>query len=112
MDLKVRDDFVQDVVRMLADGEYKKLETISSGSRLSAEDMEMAVAEYQCKVVAMPAEAVHLVDYTELNDRTGWSVVVPIFTKEKGRSDLSLELTLTRNLFGSYELEIDNLHTL
>ena len=41
-----------------------------------------------------------------------WSVVVPLFTREEGRSDLSLELTVTELQEGSVGIQVDDLHVL
>ena len=41
-----------------------------------------------------------------------WSVVVPLWTREEGRSDLTAELTLTESSAGEIDLELDDLHVL
>jgi hypothetical protein len=40
-----------------------------------------------------------------------WSVRANLWTKEEGRSDLTLELTI-RQVENSYEVELDDLHVL
>lgn len=41
-----------------------------------------------------------------------WSITVPLWTKEEGRSDLTLECTVIDNGLQELDIEIDNLHVL
>jgi hypothetical protein len=41
-----------------------------------------------------------------------WSIRADAYTDEEGRSDLSMELTLTESHPGELEVEFDNLHVL
>jgi len=55
-----------------------------------------------------------LVDYVRIANATpaAWSVIVPLFSWEEGRSDLSLELTLRADGHGDFAVELDSLHVL
>lgn len=113
-DLEVRNRLVAQIVEQLAYGEYKALQLLSGGRRLSAVQIEASVREYGRKIVALPASAVHEIDYVEVCGSTprAWSVRCPIYTMEEGRSDLTLELTLHLSAPGEYGVELDGLHVL
>jgi len=54
------------------------------------------------------------IDVIEIEGRAPrqWSVRFDLWTAEEGRSDLTLELTLTENNKELYGVEIDNIHVL
>jgi hypothetical protein len=111
---EARQAVVRQVVDLLASGDYLTLQTISRGVRLSASDLAHAVREYGAPLLPLPPEADSLVHYVRITNATpaAWSVVVPLFSREEGRSDLSLELTLSADGHGGFTLELDNLHVL
>lgn len=110
--LAVRNKVVTEVVALLVGREYQQLEAITRGQRLSAKEIQTAVAEYGRTLVALPEDALGLIDYVEYQDSSGWSVVVPLFTREEGRSDLSLELSLVGKGLDNYDVQIDDIHVL
>ena len=64
-----------------------------------------------CELPSVALAAIDVVAISASNPHR-WSVVVPLWTVEEGRSDLSLELTLEDSGKESYEVEIDDLHVL
>lgn len=70
--------------------------------------------DYGRHLVALPAAAFQEIDLVPiLNSRPQqWSVVIPLWTKEEGPSDLSLELTMEDSPAPTYPVEIDDLHVL
>jgi hypothetical protein len=99
---------------LLSRGDFYALEQLTAGERLSAGELAQAVREYPGTLQAPPSwEAVPLdvVPVTAANLPT-WSVVVPLWTIEEGRSDLSLELTVQQRPEGGYIVAIDDLHVL
>ena len=105
---------VREIVALLARGDYYALEQLSSGVRLSASELAQAVREYPATLCQPPSPAAAPLDVVAVRGAVvpTWSVVVPLWTLEEGRSDLSLELTI-RHLEGAgYAFEIDDLHVL
>jgi hypothetical protein len=105
---------VRAVTDLLAHEKYEALEQLSKGVRLTASEIMYAVSEYGRKIVALPEEGyeeLDIIEVTESNPKE-WSVNVPIFTKEEGRSDLTLELSLTDSRENMYVVAIDNIHVL
>ncbi len=46
------------------------------------------------------------------SDPQRWSVVIPLWTREEGRSDLSLEIIVEDSPAQRYPVEVDDLHVL
>jgi hypothetical protein len=83
-------------------------------SRLTSQEVDAAVREYGRTVIAPPADAFRLLDVVAVTDSIPprWSVVVPLWTEQEGRSDLSLEITVEETNGPDYAVEIDDLHVL
>lgn len=100
---------VREFVTLLSQGEFAEIERRSGGMRLSAAELATAVAEYPYSLEEPPAASTELWEVYELSDDTGWAVVVPLWTREEGRSDLSLDLTVRRAAAGLFRVEVDGI---
>jgi hypothetical protein len=63
----------------------------------------------------MPAAPIEeLLDIVEVEGSSlkSWSVNLPLWTNEEGRSDLTLEMRFTESEAAIYTVEIDDLHVL
>jgi hypothetical protein len=120
-------DTVHHLVGMLVAGDYAGLEAVSRGRRLTAEHLREAWEEYggdlrlpgvPAREVRMPPESVFEtfdednIDVYELARPRSWAVLVPIWTVEEGRSDLTLEIVLTDTGGEQYDIEIVSLHVM
>jgi hypothetical protein len=74
-------------------------------------DFAMYVREYPATLVPLPDQAWEHADVVPLDDGSGWAVTVDLWSREEGRSDLSLEGTLHDTERGP-RLLIDNIHVL
>ncbi len=104
---------VREVIELLAGGKYSELEALTKGVRLTAEEIAKAIVDYGRHLVVPPENAFELMDVVEVRT-TGmarWSITMPLWTREEGRSDLSLEVTLIgdQKPFG---IELDDIHVL
>jgi hypothetical protein len=108
--IKTKEQFVAEVVQQLVLGRFQDLERMSGGVRLSAQELARAVADYG-RTLVMPPDIGPLPDFRPILGMhpPAWSVWVPLFTREEGRSDLMLQLTLVYNTSGGYKVELDNL---
>jgi len=104
---------IQDLLDRLIRGDYAAAEALTGGNRLSAAEIEGAIAEYGRRLVAPPADSSprSVIDI-EGSEPEQWSVYVDLWTAEEGRSDLTLELTLTESSRETYGVQIDNIHVL
>ena len=105
---------IRRVVALLAERRYEDVAQLCGGSRVDARQLKAAVAAYGRTIVPLPQEGMLLINSVPVqNSRpSAWSVVVPLFTHEEGRSDLSLELTVTVLHGGNVGIQVDNLHVL
>jgi hypothetical protein len=96
----------------LAQGDYEGLCRLANGSRLAATEVERVVRDYGRRLVTLPVEAFQTIDVVPVSNSNPqrWSVVVPLWSEEEGRSDLSLELTVEDLPGAAYSVEIDDLH--
>ncbi|HEY8839908.1 MAG TPA: hypothetical protein VIO80_04540 [Candidatus Dormibacteraeota bacterium] len=78
----------------------------------SGEELSYWVRQYPGRLVPLPPDAWELSDYGRVDDEADtWWVVVPLWTSDGGRSDLSLEATIRERL-GHISLQVDNVHVL
>ena len=113
-DLLARNRIVGEIVVCLAMAEYEAVVALAPGSPVSPAQIKAAIEEYGRKLVPLPPEAYELIDYVAIrqSEPLSWSVVVPLFTQEEGRSDLSLELQLMKLATAGYEVSVNGLHVL
>ena len=104
---------IRQVIEYLATGRFVELEKLTKGQRLSAQEMARAIGEYGMELVLPPDYAFELMDVVEVRDAKPpqWSVAMPLWTREEGRSDLSVEVTLITDAEG-FRIEIDDIHVL
>ena len=88
-------------------------QTHSKGQRLSAQDMAQAISDYGRRLVVPPDDAFKLMDVVEVRNvkPPQWSVNMPLWTQEEGRSDLSIGVTLISYEEG-FKIELDDIHVL
>lgn len=93
-------------------GDFQAIADRSKGVRLTPDMMRRAIKEYGRTLVMPPEEAFSNIDAirVSMTDQPTWSIRFDLWTKEEGRSDLSLECTIIVCSDGFIDLEIDNLH--
>jgi hypothetical protein len=106
-------DPVARVIALLAARRYEDLELLTKGTRLSAAEMERAIKEYGRELVQPPDDVWRLSDAVEVRNSQPrrWSIDIPLWTREEGRSDLTLEMTVIERQ-GGYIVELDGIHVL
>ena len=104
---------VGDLINQLSRHEFKLVIKRCSKSRLSATDLERVIKEYGRKLISPANDAYEPLDIVRVESATNptWSLCVPLWTLEEGRSDLTLELTISFTK-GLYKIELDDLHVL
>ena len=102
------------VVDLLVRGEYKKLEALSGTHRLTAMELREAVEGYGRRLTMPPSSSFENMNVIEINNSNPrqWYVGVDLWTVEEGRSDLTLEFTLTDSSDDLYLVELNDLHVL
>lgn len=107
------ENIARHVLTLLAEKRYGDLEQLTRGIRLGASDISNAVTGYGKTITSPPNDLFQFMDIIEVKSSLSrrWSVSIPVWTLEEGRSDLSAELTLIEDN-GSLRVEFDDLHVL
>jgi len=100
------------IVDALVRGKFDALDADGRSGRVGAAGLRRAVGEYGRTLVELPRDAYELAEAGPLTTRSGeWWIVVPLWTAEEGRSDLSLELSAIPTREG-HRFEVLDLHVL
>jgi hypothetical protein len=107
------ESIVFDIVSEIATGDCKTLISQYPNSRVKAIDIESAIKEYGRVIIPPPQGAYSDLDAVVVKgaSQPTWSVRAPLWTKEEGRSDLTLEMTITLRI-GEQNVMIDDLRVL
>jgi hypothetical protein len=107
------------VVELLVQQDYKALEALSGGRRLTAAMLQRAVQEYPCELAMPPDDRLDALvnleeDVIEINGSipAQYHVDVDLWDAGEGRSDLTLSLHLTDSPGELYSVQIDDLHVM
>lgn len=99
-------------MQLLAALEFDRLLERCVTSRLSAADIETVLRQYGATPIAPPREAYDRLDAVRTNaTRPTWSVGMELWSKEQGRTDLTVELTITLDN-DEASIEFDDTHVL
>lgn len=106
-------DQVRSIINLLALGRFQEIDSLTNGIRLPANQMAEAIAVYGRVLIEPPEEGYELMDVVEVTDVNPrrWSVTMPLWTREEGRSDLTLELTFIED-GDQLHVELDDIHVL
>jgi hypothetical protein len=101
---------VRELVEQLARKDYEGLIARCATSRLTSDDLRNVVQEYGRTPISPPPNAYQNLDAIEVDGTAvpTWSVRAPLWTKEEGRSDLELQMTIVLR-DGSPSVELDDL---
>jgi hypothetical protein len=105
---------VEKILSLLVDKNYSQLGAMTQGQQFLPEDIKGAIDDYGYTIIH-PPKLLEVLDVIQVKDKVPatYSVRVDLWTKEEGRSDLSLELTLIDIEESDLcTVEIDDLHVL
>lgn len=104
---------IKNVIELLVNEEFEHIEALTKGVRLTSEQIRHAIEDYGRKLILPPSNAFELMNVVQIRNAvpSRWSIVMPLWTVEEGRSDLSLELTIVKSGAG-YTVELDDIHVL
>lgn len=111
MDMKLMGQ-VRRLIEDLAAGRYAAIAADGRAGRLTEAELRTAVEQYGRTLVPLPADGEMLVDIYEQTSQPGVVTLdVPLWTREEGRSDLTLSVTVIKQ-GETYTVEVDDLHVL
>lgn len=104
---------VKRIVDLLVTGDFDQVAKITNGQRLNTRSISDAITTYGRNLVAPPDNAYNQIDVVAVTSSNlpCWSLRMNLWTAEEGRSDLTVELTITE-VEGQYTLELDDIHVL
>ncbi len=104
---------VRAFMNLLAQGDYAAVIAQITRSRLSADGIGEILKGYGATVMGPPSSAYGLMDTVRVVQAAipTWSVRMPLWTREEGRSDLTVELTIVVRS-GRIDVELDDIHVL
>ncbi len=99
------------IVQMLVARNYDAIVRYTRGIRLPKDDIEYAIDDYGCTITMPPESVFDNLDVVEVEHvlPREWSVRCPLWTKEEGRSDLSIELSMIEEEVDKLRVELDNI---
>jgi hypothetical protein len=112
------------VTGLLADSEWEVIDSMTGGRRLSAAELNRAVMEYGRTLTTIPGGELEELEVIPVAATGGKSfqifsksyheyvAAVPLWTKEEGLSDLTLELRIREDGDALYETQIDDLRVM
>lgn len=102
------------VVDLLVRRHYDTIEKLTAGRRLSGQEMRSAVESYGRELVRPGDGWWDTVEITpvQASDPPAFHVAAPLWTREEGRSDLTLELRLLQAPNETYDTEVLDIHVL
>lgn len=108
---------VRELAAMLTRRDYAGIEALTGGTWLTAPELLAAVSEYPATFVEPPSPDAAPLDVIEVEQgeqsaARRWSVNVPLWSVEEGRSDLTLEVTVMESSSGSFIIQVDELQVL
>jgi hypothetical protein len=113
MSLDILRSIAGEMMDRLAHGDYESAVAFCVKSRLTSDDLRTVIRDYGRRLVSHPKDAYKKLDVVQVKGAAvpTWSVQVPLWTEEEGRSDLTLELTIGLRA-GAPSIELDDLHVL
>lgn len=98
---------IRSFISLLVERKYSEIEAITNGKRLPAVQIQNAIMSYGRTLVFPPESAFQLIDAVEVKgvQPPRWSIIMPLWTKEEGRSDLSVEITIVDTKPTTIELD-------
>lgn len=100
------------LVDLLAQGDFAAAAALSQPQRVLPQQLAASVGNYGRTLVALPAEAwdsASIVRVADVIDGEQWSVWLPLWTAEEGRSDLQVELALRVGSDGAPSVCLENI---
>jgi hypothetical protein len=113
MSLDVLKSAAREMVDRLVHEDYESAVKRCIKSRLTSDDLRTVIRDHGRRLMSPPEDAYNKLDAVQVKGAVvpTWSVRVPLWTEEEGRSDLTLELTIAVGS-GVPSIEMDDLEVL
>jgi hypothetical protein len=103
-------DKIRNIVQDILGGNYEDIVLRKENGRIDINDLENVIKEYNKTIIPLPEEAFSIAELYKINDNQ-IDIYIPLWTKEEGRSDLTLFLSCY-NTNETLTVEINDLRVL
>jgi hypothetical protein len=101
---------ISEVIYNISANDYDAIETNGQNGRVDINDLKRVITEYGCTIIPLPDKAFSKAEVYSINEYR-LDVYIPLWTKEEGRSDLTLSLSCS-TINGVPKVEINDLRVL
>ncbi|MGC3989089.1 MAG: hypothetical protein QM796_05275 [Chthoniobacteraceae bacterium] len=104
---------VRHIIALIVSGDFLAIVELTRGIRISSEEISRTLSDYGRTIVMPPENAFEQLNVVEVKGACPrqFSVYMPLWTQQEGRSDLTMELTVKASENGM-EVELDDIHVL
>ena len=102
---------IKELVIRISNKEYDLIKTNGQNGRVNIEDLKRVIDDYGCTIVSLPDKAFSIVEAYNITSENRIDIYLPLWTKEEGRSDLTLSLSCY-NDNGVPKIEINDIRVL
>jgi hypothetical protein len=108
-------NLTRQIVELLVEQNYQQVVALTSGVRLCEEEISRTISQYGRTLMSPPESAfssmaIQEVKAPRIAGVRQWAVAISLWTKEEGRSDLTVEFTILES--DPAIIEIDDIHVL
>ncbi len=99
------------VISLLVQGDLNGIERLDAGHRTRADEWQARLRQYGRTLALPPPSDLETADVVPLQgyESTAWSVWYRLWTREEGKSDLGVELTVRYTGGDDVQIEVDDL---
>jgi hypothetical protein len=99
------------IITMLVNKEYEKFTDVIDCQGLSSNDISTIIEDFGETLIIPNIEDLEQVNIIDVEENE-WAIDFDLWTKESGKSDLTIQLTVKKNLDNSLNVEFDDIHVL
>ncbi|MFJ8461722.1 hypothetical protein ACIQ57_21730 [Lysinibacillus xylanilyticus] len=88
---------ISETIADLSKENYNKIEEDGRLGRINIDDLKRVITEYGCEIIPLPDRAFNLAEIYYIAAGKRLDIYLPLWTKEEGRSDLTLSFSGQRN---------------
>ena len=92
LDIDLFKEKIKNLVMDLSNKNYKKIETEKINGRANIMDLEIILREYGKTIIPLPEEVFKIANIYNIEKENRIDIYIPLWTKEEGRSDLTLSI--------------------
>ena len=102
---------IEKIVQKIANYDFTEIATSAEMGETFVDDLQKVLKEYDCSITPLPDNALNLAEIYHIASENRLDVYLPLWTKEEGRSDLTLSMScFVKN--GIPFVEVNDLHVL